>query len=344
MTLTSFRDTLTVVRHHTGIVIPVYLPPGADRDPSLQLLRDTIGAYCAQVAEPSHVCLSVDGDLYGGDVVWQLADEFAVSACVAVENKGKFQGVLLGTRRLLENPDLRYIAVVDQDGDHFANELANFVRAAQHVEAQAGDARVMVLGRRISRHRPMGFLRGELEALIDWVLVDALHYHAAVTGHPLHFEYATLLDEAPDFLSGYKLFDRATAEAVFMGDLNLAGCSERCYYQLVCEVVMSFEALESGARLVVVNRSTFNEQPVTIFGKLNQAQLTAAMIIWGCKRLGVPGIFVKQWLANHMPRLWLNTLVPKGQEELAQVQQLVLAAFEDVPAEGTGAVLQPLFV
>jgi hypothetical protein len=331
------------VRQATGIVIPVYLPPGSDREQSITLLRDTIAAYRAQVAEPGHVCLSGDGETYGGNIVRELADTFNVSACVGLENKGKFYGAMLGTCLLLENPDLHYIAVVDQDGDHFANELPNFVRAAEHTRTQSGDGRVMVLGRRISRHRPMGFLRGELEELADRVLLDALHYHAAMTGVPLRLEYATLLDEMPDFHSGYKLFDRATAEAVFMDDVTLAGCSERTYYQHACEVVMSVEALESGARLVVVNRSTFNEQPVTMFGKLNQVQLTADMIIWPCKRLGVPATFVKQWLANHAPRLLLNTVVPEGQEEIRRIRELVLTAFDNVDEE-IDIFLQPLFI
>jgi len=92
----------------------------------------------------------------------------------------------------------------------------------------------------------------------------------------------------------------------------------------------------------VVNRSTFNEQPVTYFGKLNQARATADMIIWGCKRLAVPYPFVAQWLANHMPRLLLNTVVPQGKEEVEQVQRLVQAAFASTAERATG--LQPLFV
>jgi len=243
---------------------------------------------------------------------------------------------------LLGNPDLAHIAVVDQDGDHFANELLNFVRAADHIRAQASDDRVMVLGRRISLHRPMGFLRGELEALADRVLLDALHYHAAMTGVPLRLEYATLLDETPDFQSGYKLFSRRAAEAVFNTEPHQCGVPESAYYRHACETVMVIEAVESGAHLGVVNRSTFNEQPVTHFGKLNQARATADMIIWGCKRLDVPYPFVAQWLANHAPRLLLNTIVPQGKEEVEQVRQFVQEAFESTAERVTG--LQPLFV
>lgn len=337
----SFHQTLARLRHNTGIVIPVYLPEGAE-SPDAALLQETIAAYCMQVADPAVICLSVDGMDCGVDVAQRLSAEYGVSVRFVPDNRGKLWGAIHGARMLLDNPDLTYIAVVDQDGDHFANELLNFVRAADHIRAQTGDGRVMVLGRRISLHRPMGFVRGELEALANHVLFDALHYHAAVTCHPLRLEYATLLDEVPDFQSGYKLFSRETAQAVFSAQPRQADVSDEAYYRHACETVMSIEALESGAHLGVVNRSTFNEQPVTHFGKLNQARATADMIIWGCKRLDVPYPFFAQWLANHAPRLLLNTIVPQGKEEIEQVRQYVSEAFASA-VDGT-AGLQPLFV
>jgi len=48
--------------------------------------------------------------------------------------------------------------------------------------------------------------------------------------------------------------------------------------------------------------------------------------------LGVPALFVEQWLCNHLPRLLLNTLVPEGKQELLQIRRLVLQAF-DLPEE-----------
>ena len=338
----NLHETLARLRRHTGVVIPVYLPQGTETVPDAALLEETVAAYCAQVAEPAAICLSVDGADCGADVALRLSAEYGVSLCVVPDNRGKLWGAIHGARLLLDDETLDYIAVVDQDGDHFANELLNFVRAADHVRAQTNENRVMVLGRRISLHRPMGFVRGELEALADHVLLDALHYHAAVIGNPLRLEYATLLDEVPDFQSGYKLFSRATAEAVFDAAPRQAGVPDSAYYRHACETVMSIEALESGARLGVVNRSTFNEQPVTHFGKLNQARATADMIIWGCKRLDVPYPFVAQWLANHAPRLLLTTIVPQGKEQVEQVRHYIGEAFAQEAGEAAG--LQPLFV
>jgi hypothetical protein len=216
------------------------------------------------------------------------------------------------------------------------------VRGALHIAAHTGDDRVLVIGRRISRHRPMGFLRGELEEFADRILLDALAYHAAITGRPLRLEFTTTLDEFPDFHSGYKLFSRRTAEEVFLTDPKRAGVTEDCYYRHACEAVMTVEALEHGAYLGVVNRSTFNEQPITTFGLLNLSRLVADKIIWPCKRLDIPAPFARQWMANHAPRLLLNTLAPAGQDELARIKEHVLAAYGQEPDDGPP--LRPLFL
>jgi hypothetical protein len=227
----------------------------------------------------------------------------------------------------LQRPELDYLAVIDADNDHFANELITFVRTAAHIAWQKQDKRVLVLGRRISRHRPMGLLRGELEDLADQLLMEALRYHAAVSGKPLRFEYALLLEATPDFHSGYKFFSRETAEAVFLSQPRPAGLSDGAYYRHAVEAVMVVEAILSGARLGVVNRTTHNQQPVTTFGLLDQAQVTGDMIAWPCKRLGVPAGFVRQWLSNVVPSLLLDTLVPEGLTQLEAVCRTVLAAY-----------------
>jgi hypothetical protein len=337
------------MRQLTGIVIPVYLPQDVDTSLAEALLTETVAAYVAQVSDPATICLSVDGERFGAARARQLArdrnrDTFGVGIWVSEENRGKLSAAAGGARFLLECADLKYVAIVDQDGDHFANELLNLVWAAEYIEAQLGSDRVMVLGRRASRHRPLGFLRGELEEFADRVLLDALHYRAAITGHPLQLECALALDEFPDFHSGYKLFSRSTAADVFLEEAQLAGVSQACYYRHACEAVMVVEAIEHGACLGVVSRSTLNEQPVSTFGLFNLSQLIADKIIWPCRRLGVPPAFVQQWMANHAPRLLLNTLVPEGKDELRRIQRLVMCNLLGDEQVDTGPVLQSPFV
>jgi hypothetical protein len=306
------------------------------------LLRETVASYCAQVADPAAICLSVDGAPYGAEIAHRLAQEFGTSLHVAPDNRGKLSAATNGVRALLQNAGLAYIAIVDQDGDHFAHELPNLTRAALHIANQINDDRVMVLGRRISRHRPMGFLRGELEEFADRILLDALAFRAAMKDRPLHLEYATTLDEFPDFHSGYKLFSRRTAQDIFLTEPQQSGVPDDCYYRHAVEAVMVVEAFEHGAILGVVNRSTLNEQPISTFGLLNLSRLVADKIIWPCKRLDIPVPFVRQWMANHAPRLLLNTLAPAGKDELSRVQERVLAAFEQGPDPTPPQ--QPLFV
>jgi hypothetical protein len=338
-----YCQAFALLRQHTGVAIPIYVPPGLDRATAKALLWDTVSAFHQQVEDPAHVCLSVDGEPFGADIAAHIARKLGVQLCVAQTNRGKLHGARIGVRRLLDQPELQYVAVVDQDGDHFANELINMVRAAESIRLQVSSDRVLILGQRTSRHRPMGLLRGELEELADRVLLDALRYHAAVTDRPLSLAFASTAVDVPDFHSGYKLFSRPTASAVFLGEPQLVGVSPDCYWRHACEAVMTVEALLSGAQLGVVARSTFNQQPVSTFGLYDRQQLTADMIIWPCKRLGVPVAFVRQWLCDHIPYLLLETLVPTGREELAQVRHLVLADFGD-NAECLPPLARPLFV
>ena len=333
-----------LMNEDTGVVVPVYFPPDVDTTRGEALLRDNVGAYLRQITEPTRLCLSVDGEDNGAAIARRVASEYGVSLVTSPENRGKLHSGANGARHILDNHSVEFVAIVDQDGDHFANELVSFVRTTARISEALDSDRVMVLGRRFSRHRPLGLLRGELEELADRVLLDALNYHAARTGTPLRMEYANLFDEFPDFHSGYKLFSRQSAQDALLTLSQPAGVSEACHYRHACEAVMTVEALLAGAYLGVVNRSTFNEQPITTFGMYDRRQLIADKLIWPCKRLDIPVPFVKQFLANHIPRLLLNTMVPDGREELKKIHALTLRAFRQEPTEADLLVHQPLFV
>ena len=325
-------------------MIPVYFPENIDLDVGEELLDDTVASFCSQVDDPKNICLSIDGDNAGTKIVERISAQYGVSHCIFPDNKGKLHAVRCGMRYLLGRKNHSYIAVVDQDGDHFAHELINFLRSALFISGLTGEDRVLVLGRRISRHLPMGFLRGELEELANRVLLDALHYHAAVTGVPLRMEIAHVFDEYPDFHSGYKLFSEKTAHEVFLANPDFAGIQEDSYYRHAVEAVLVVEALVSGAYLGVVNRTTINEQKISTFGLMNRIQLVADKIIWPCKRLDVPLPFVEQWLANHIPRLLLNTFASQGKDELLAIRKTVLEAFGKDIGGDSDVVFQPPFV
>lgn len=319
--------------HRTGIVITVYLPAETEMDAGIELLGDTVDSYCTVIADPAHIVLSVDGPGTGCAVARQVAARYGVQVIEAETNGGKLAAARLGVAHLLQDANLAYLALVDQDGDHFANELLNFARLAWHVTTQTGSQDVMIMGSRLSKARGLGLLRAAGEELANRVLLDALHYTAAQTGAPLPLQYILPLESVPDFHAGYKLFSRRIAERVFTDPPNLAGCPAEAYFRHAIEAVMVVEALAAGAIPAAVSRRTYDEQPLSLFAQLNRARLTADLIIWPCKRLQIPGSFVAQWLANHLPCLELATLVPEGRDELLAVARLVHEAFELPPPD-----------
>jgi hypothetical protein len=323
----DYGPSADTLRRATGVVIPVFIPSSTDPAFARRMVHDTAAGFAALLDTPTRVCLSVDGSPLGLDAARAAARELGVSVLHYEANRGKLFAVRHGMSRLLADTAIDYLAVADQDGDHFANELLNFIRAARHVEHTAALDRVIVLGQRATRHHPMGFLRGELEELADRLLLDALTYHAALSGRPLRMEFASPFGEYPDFHSGFKLFTRRTAEAVFLPEPNPAGLPEDAVSRHAVEAVMTVEAILSGALLAVLRRSTFDEQPVSAFGLFNRRRMTADMILWPCRRLGAPREFVAQWIDNCLPRILLGTLVPQGREELLEVRRLVLETY-----------------
>ncbi len=323
----SVRESIDIAQNATSVVITLYA--GASIDPSdyAALLESTVLMYVRELADPSSICLSVDGPGLAVVVAERLSKRHGTSLVLSEQNGGKFAALQHGIQHMLQNTDHLYFAAVDQDGDHFASDLLDFVRTAEHVRKSIGTDRTLVMGERLSLHRPLGYLRGEQETLADAVLLDALHYHAAVSSQPLNLTYAQFIHKYPDFHAGYKLFSRQTALDVFMSEPDFAGCSEEVYYRHAIEAVMVVEALVRGATLASLTRRTFDEQPVSVFANFNLTQLTADLIIWPCKRLGVPREFVRQWMSNHIPELLLGTLQPEGRDELLAIQELVLEAF-----------------
>ena len=348
MPTNEISEAIHLLETRTGIVIPVYLGSNHDPESAHALLASTVLMYVREIDNPHHICLSVDGPEAGAAIAEAVAKQYGVQMVVGETNRGKFGALQQGMQTLLKINHLQWFAAIDQDGDHFGNDLLNFVRAAHHIatlrEMPAGEERILVLGNRTSRHRPLGFLRAEQEALSNLMLLDALTYAAVVQGQPLQLEYLTTVDPLPDFHSGYKFLSRATAEAVFAHAPARMDLSEAAVYRHAVEAVMTVEAHLSGATLAAVNRRTFDEQPISLFASYNRAVLAADMILWPCKRLDVPAHFVAQWLANHLPSLLLGTLAPQGQDELLAIRELVLQGYEVDPASLPPSFARPRFV
>ena len=341
-TVTDLVFALEELRESSGIVIPTFFPTSDDRDLAARLLSDTVLGCCRQTGSPSRVCISVDGINPAVEVARRLSEAYGVRVVVSPRNRGKLGAVQAGLESLAEDDSLRYFILVDQDADHFPNEMATFIRVTRHVATTAGVDRILVLGRRSSRHHPMGYLRGELEELADRMLIDCLHYYAAQTGRPLNLQFAMLLDEFPDFHSGYKLLTREVVTSILANGFPLEGLPEEAVYRHAVEAVLVVEAHLAGALLASAPRTTINEQPVTAFGQLNRCRLISDKIVWPARRLQIPPKFVGQWLDNHLARLRLSTLVPSGKEELLEIRRLVRRSI-DLP-DATNDIAGPAFL
>lgn len=321
-------DDLAAARNlleSTAVVIPSYFPENAAFDLAFSLLKATVEGCCRQLGDPGRVCVSVDGSTPAHRASTMLQEKYGVTRTILPENRGKLAAIQAGMRDVLSSREVRYLVVLDQDFDHFPNELSTLIRMAHHIESTSATDRVLVIGGRASRHRPMGFFRGELEELADRVLLDALFYQSVRSGVPLRLEFA-VEDEFPDFHSGYKAFSRSLAERLVRIDLEGQPEDQAQLYRHAVEAVLTVECMLDGATLATVNRRTVNEQPVSVFNLMERAQLTADMIIWPCRRLEIPGAFVSQWIDNHLARLRLMTLA-EGKSEALAVRGIVRRAF-----------------
>src|SRR5262245_50156755 len=117
--------TLDILEHATGVVLPVYFRPDTEPTYATALLRATVHMFAREVADPGAICLSVDGAGLSADIAGPVAAEYNTQIVQAEVNRGKLASVRNGMEKLLQNPRLRYLAVADCDGDHFANELLN---------------------------------------------------------------------------------------------------------------------------------------------------------------------------------------------------------------------------
>ena len=104
-------------RQTTGIVIPVYLPPGGDNSAGVVLLADNLAACVAAVDDPKTICLAVDGDGCGAQEARRMAQTHGVGLVVGPQNRGKLHALRLGGAQLAADDNLHWFATIDADGN-----------------------------------------------------------------------------------------------------------------------------------------------------------------------------------------------------------------------------------
>jgi len=315
------------------MVIPVWYNPTEPDEVIAGLLRLTL-ADCALFLPLDHTVLVVDGNPRIARVVQAEHDCLARQEGIAPEliiedeNRGKEHAVTRGMQWLLQHcPGAELLCVRDADADHFINDLPNLARAAVHIARETGNPRVLVIGRRGSLHRPMGWLRGELELLQDWVLLDVLRFYLARQGDVLDLRFCAGPGAVPDFNSGYKLYTRAAAERIFADP----GAEMRClgpdeFWRCGAETISIVHGILNGVTLGEVQRMTFDGQPSSTFGVGAEARLRwySGVIAWIFCRLDVPVETARRILDNHVAASQMKTLRP-AIEELWAVRDAALA-------------------
>ena len=314
----------------TGIVIAAYFSAKPSDDMVRHLLWMTLGDTHHYVPL-DQVCVVVDGDertaRLAGEIQNRLLQEHGSSFDLLplAENHGKLWAVRQGMRRLLEaHAQIEYLVTRDGDGDHALSAVPQLVRTAAFLQETYRHLRMIVLGARPSRHRPMGWIRGELESLLDQLTLDALAYALARQGRALNLCHCSG-HSVPDISSGYKVYGREIATELFrQSEPQLATLSTADYWHFGPETVAVVEGLCLGAAMAETVRLTWDGQPTSSFGDFTHQALYGELLTWVYARLDVPLAVAAQLYDNRVPSLALGT-EKAGKETLASLREYVLA-------------------
>ena len=332
----------------TGIVIPAYF----SAKPSDKMVRQLLWMTLADTPHYfplDQTCVVVDGDPRTAALVRNLATDLrkcgrTFRTLVLPQNQGKFGAIREGIAALLStHPGISFVAIRDSDGDHAISEVPSLVRIALRLAEAYGHTRVITVGSRRSRIHPMGWLRGELEELLDRVTLDSLAYSLAQEGRALDLCNCLGQGKVPDLSSGFKVYGREIAELLFVdAEPQYATLSPEDYWHFGPETVTFVEATLQGAVLAEKLRQTWDGQPATSFGEFRHVALYGELLAWAWARLEIPLSVAGQFYDNHVPPMALRTTV-EGRDLLDQVRQYALTKVwsyrgkaESLPSSASG--------
>jgi hypothetical protein len=309
------------------MLIPVWFPPSVSpeqiRDSLLATLHD-----CEHYLPWEHVVLVVDGDERSYRTVQELQATgahrrgCAFDVIYSVENGGKGAAVYRGIQWFLEKPGLEYLTIRDADGDHVLNDLPNLMRQAMCLRASEATEHLIVIGRRTDPHRAVGFVRGEFEALLNRVLVEAVRFTLAQEQRVFTTRYFSLAGEYPDLHSGYKLYSRSICEAIVRHPWERLPWVSGDIYRYGVEAVPFVEGVLAGAIVTEVTRLA-QEPHFTGHSAFARPEANGSVLLWTFLRLGIGAKQAAALLDNHIPRLPLWT-APQGREALLELRRYVL--------------------
>jgi hypothetical protein len=297
----------------TGVIVPAYFSAKPSGETVSHLLWMTL-SDCHHYLPLEQVWVVVDGDRRTAGLAEDLRGQLqrnghgSLNILPLSENMGKLGAIQAGMCALLAaHPRLQWIVIRDGDGDHMMSVTPQLVRTALFLEQAYGHSRVIVIGARTSRHRPMGFARGELESLLDQVTLDALAYVLARRGQALDLRHC-LGHTTPDLSSGFKVYGRQIAESLFVkAEPRLLTLSESDYWHYGPETVTVIEAVLQGVVLAEALRPTWDGQPTTSFGEFRLLSLYGELLAWVFARLDIPIDVAACFFDRLVPGMTLRT-------------------------------------
>ncbi len=332
----------------TAVIVPVYFSARPSDAMVERLLRITFMDLHHYLPLPQ-VWAVVDGDRRSAALLPRVAQGLleqegsthgaqGIQVLVLPENRGKLGAMAEGMRAILrQQPHVRWLAVMDNDADHMAAVLPYLVRAAAFLADVYGHERVLAIGARASRVRPMGWIRGELELLLDQLTLEALRYALARQGRALDLSQC-LPQATPDLSSGYKVYGRALARQLFAEAEPVYATLSPCdYYRYGPETVTVVETILAGGVLGEVPRPTWDGQPASSFGEFGVVEMYGELLTWVWARLEIPLSAAAQMFDNLQRTLHLAT-APEGAELMRRLRVHALAGLapyceESPPAE-----------
>jgi len=330
----------------TAVIVPAFFSSKPSDEVVRRLLWMTL-CDTPRYLPWENVLVVVDGDARTQRIASELQAEAEKTGggrfnlLSLTRNEGKLAAITKGMQHLLpRQPGVRVIAVRDGDGDHLISDLPQIVRAAMLLERVYGHSRTIVIGARQSRHRPMGWVRGELEELLDGLTLDASLYALARLGRAANLRHCH--NVIPDLSSGYKAYGRQAADLLFLGaDPHYLTMSAEDYWHFGPETVTVVEGLLADCVLAEVPRLTWDGQPTSSFNDFEHLALYGELLAWVFSRLDIPLGVAAQLIDNRTPRLLLRTS-KSGAEITQQLRAYTLERANERRGSGSMPSVRPL--
>lgn len=324
----SSASLLDPITPHAGVVIPAYFSSKPSDDTVRELLWLTV-RDCPHYVSPDNTWLVVDGDKRTATLAAETNHRFKerygqpFQLLSLPTNGGKLWAVREGLARLLsQGESIRFAIIRDGDGDHLPEHIPALVAAAEALQRFYGHTRLIVIGARSSRHHPIGWVRGELETLLDYVTLDAVSWALAREGRSPDLQHCRGADP-PDLSSGYKLYGRAEAERLVTDEPVLATLSPSDYWHYGPETCTIVEALLRDTVVAQIARLTWERQPTTSFGEFAHTDLYGELLLWVYARLNVQLETATRIFDRRTAALRLRT-TPEGRQALDVLRARVL--------------------